>query len=92
MFEGKPVGTPDAGTFWRIIDEHNVSVLFTAPTAFRAIKRLDPMGEFSKKYDLNSLKAMFLAGKELTQIRLNGLKTCLAYQLSIIGGKLKQAS
>ena len=63
VFEGKPVGTPDAGTFWRIIDEHNVSVLFTAPTAFRAIKRLDPMGEFSKKYDLNSLKAMFLAGE-----------------------------
>ncbi len=63
VFEGKPVGTPDAGTFWRIIDEYNVSVLFTAPTAFRAIKRLDPTGEFSKKYNLKSLKAMFLAGE-----------------------------
>ena len=63
VFEGKPVGTPDAGTFWRIIEEHKVSVLFTAPTAFRAIKRLDPTGEFSKNYDLNSLKAMFLAGE-----------------------------
>lgn len=63
VFEGKPVGTPDAGTFWRVIEEHNVTSFFTAPTAFRAIKREDPTGEFVKKYDLSSLKALYLAGE-----------------------------
>ncbi len=63
VFEGKPVGTPDAGTFWRMIEEHKVVSMFTAPTAFRAIKRLDPEGEFVKKHDLSSLKALFLAGE-----------------------------
>ncbi|MGI9388835.1 MAG: propionyl-CoA synthetase [Boseongicola sp.] len=63
VFEGKPVGTPDAGTFWRVIQEHNVKVLFTAPTAFRAIKREDPKGEFIKKYDLSGLRTLFLAGE-----------------------------
>ena len=63
VFEGKPVGTPDAGTFWRVIDEHNVASFFTAPTAIRAVKREDPKGEFIGKYDLSSLKALFLAGE-----------------------------
>ncbi|SLN40013.1 Acetyl-coenzyme A synthetase [Pseudoruegeria aquimaris] len=63
VFEGKPVGTPDAGTFWRVIEEYNVRTFFTAPTAFRAIKREDPTGEFVKKYDLSGLKALFLAGE-----------------------------
>ncbi len=63
VFEGKPVGTPDAGTFWRVISEHNVKVLFTAPTAFRAIKRVDPKGEFLHKYDTSCLKSLFLAGE-----------------------------
>lgn len=63
VFEGKPVGTPDAGTFWRVIEEHKVTSFFTAPTAFRAIKREDPKGEFVKKYDLSSLKALYLAGE-----------------------------
>lgn len=63
IFEGKPVGTPDPGTFWRIIDEYNVRVLFTAPTAFRAIKKEDPNGDYIKKYDISSLKALFLAGE-----------------------------
>ncbi|RDV14606.1 propionyl-CoA synthetase [Pontibacter diazotrophicus] len=63
LFEGKPVRTPDAGTFWRVIQEHHVKVLFTAPTAFRAIKKEDPEGEFKKKYDLPSLKYLFLAGE-----------------------------
>ena len=63
VFEGKPVGTPDAGTFWRVIEDHKVTSFFTAPTAFRAIKRVDPEGEFVKKYDLSSLKALFLAGE-----------------------------
>jgi propionyl-CoA synthetase len=63
IFEGKPVGTPDPGTFWRVIEEHQVRTLFTAPTAFRAIKREDPKGEYLKKYDLSGLRALFLAGE-----------------------------
>ena len=63
VFEGKPVGTPDAGTFWRVIRDHNVRSFFTAPTAFRAIKREDPKGEFRAKYDLTCLRALYLAGE-----------------------------
>ena len=63
LFEGKPVGTPDAGTFWRVISEHGVKALFTAPTAFRAIKREDPAGEHLKRYDLSRFKILFLAGE-----------------------------
>lgn len=63
MFEGKPVGTPDAGAFWRMIDEHKIKVLFTAPTAFRAIKKEDPNAELLKNYDISSLKSLFLAGE-----------------------------
>lgn len=63
VFEGKPIGTPDAGTFWRIIEEHNVRSFFTAPTAIRAVKREDPTGEFIKKYDLSGLRALYLAGE-----------------------------
>jgi len=63
LFEGKPVGTPDAGVFWRIISEHKVKSLFTAPTAFRAIKKEDPSGNFFKKYDLSSFETLFLAGE-----------------------------
>ena len=63
VFEGKPVGTPDAGTFWRVIEEHNVRSFFTAPTAIRAVKREDPKGEFIKKYDLSGLRALYLAGE-----------------------------
>jgi len=63
LFEGKPVGTPDAGTFWRVISEHGVAALFTAPTAFRAIKGQDPKGEFVRKYDLSRFRTLFLAGE-----------------------------
>ena len=63
LFEGKPVGTPDAGTFWRVIEEHKVSTLFTAPTALRAIKKEDADGHYLKKYDISSLKTLFLAGE-----------------------------
>ena len=63
VFEGKPVGTPDAGTFWRVISEHNVRSFFTAPTAFRAIKRDDPKGELIKDYDISNLRALYLAGE-----------------------------
>jgi propionyl-CoA synthetase len=65
LFEGKPVGTPDAGVFWRVISQHRVSTMFTAPTAFRAIKREDPRGELIKKYDLSHFRALFLAGERL---------------------------
>ena len=63
IFEGKPVGTPDAGTFWRVIADHKVKSFFTAPTAIRAVKRDDPEGRLVAKYDLSSLQAMFLAGE-----------------------------
>lgn len=63
MYEGKPVGTPDAGAFWRVIQQNNVKVLFTAPTAFRAIKREDPDGKLLKNYDLSKLQALYLAGE-----------------------------
>ena len=63
VFEGKPVGTPDAGAFWRVIDQHKVKVLFTAPTAFRAIKREDSKGEHLKRYDLSGFDALYLAGE-----------------------------
>jgi len=63
LYEGKPVGTPDPGAFWRVISEHGVRVLFTAPTAFRAIKKADPEGAYLAKYDLDCMLALFLAGE-----------------------------
>ncbi|MGY9009255.1 MAG: propionyl-CoA synthetase [Rhodobacterales bacterium] len=63
LFEGKPVGTPDAGTFWRVMSEHKVKSFFTAPTALRAIKREDPEGKLVSNYDLSNLKALYLAGE-----------------------------
>src|SRR6202022_3288281 len=63
MYEGKPVGTPDAGAFWRVIEQHRVRVFFTAPTAFRAIKREDPDGRLIRRHDLGQFRALFLAGE-----------------------------
>lgn len=63
LYEGKPVGTPDAGAFWRVISQHKVNILFTAPTAFRAIKREDADGDFIKRYELDHFRALFLAGE-----------------------------
>ena len=65
LFEGKPVGTPDPGAFWRVISQHRVAAMFTAPTAFRAIKRDDPDAEYMKKYDLSCFRTLFLAGERL---------------------------
>src|SRR5690242_10764938 len=65
IYEGKPVGTPDAGAFWRVIEEHKVKTLFTAPTAFRVIKKEDPGGRFARGRDLSSLRYLFLAGERL---------------------------
>jgi propionyl-CoA synthetase len=63
LYEGKPVGTPDPGAFWRVISQHDVKVLFTAPTAFRAIKRDDPAGDYMRRYDLSRFRTLFLAGE-----------------------------
>ncbi|RIK99479.1 MAG: propionyl-CoA synthetase [Proteobacteria bacterium] len=63
MYEGKPIGTPDAGAFWRVISQHKAAAFFTAPTAFRAIKKEDPNGEFIRKYDLSHFRTLFLAGE-----------------------------
>ena len=71
MFEGKPVGTPDAGAFWRIISDHQIKVLFTAPTAFRAIRKEDPNADLMKTYDISCLDALFLAGERTDPDTLN---------------------
>jgi propionyl-CoA synthetase len=63
LYEGKPVGTPDAGAFWRVLEEYQVKALFVAPTAFRAMKQVDPNAELAKKYDLSSVETIFLAGE-----------------------------
>ena len=63
LYEGKPVGTPDPGAFWRVISQHRVGVLFTAPTAFRAIKREDPNGDYMRNHDLSCFRTLFLAGE-----------------------------
>ena len=79
LFEGKPVRTPDPGAFWRVISEYNVKSFFTAPTAFRAMKKEDPKGDLIKKYDLSNLRSVFLAGERLdppTYEWLAGLLDC----------------
>jgi propionyl-CoA synthetase len=65
MYEGKPVGTPDPGEFWRVIEQYGVRVLFTAPTSIRAIKREDPLGEYFRGHDVSGLRSLFLAGERL---------------------------
>lgn len=77
FFEGKPVRTPDAGTFWRVIEEHKVNTFFTAPTAFRAIKKEDAKGEFFEKYDTSSLKSLFVAGERCDVSTLTWLQDLL---------------
>ncbi len=77
MFEGKPVGTPDAGAFWRVISAHKVKALFTAPTAFRAIKKEDPDGVFMRKYDLSHFRTLFLAGERADSDTVKWAETLL---------------
>ena len=77
LFEGKPVGTPDAGVYWRVISQHKVGTLFTAPTAFRAIKREDPKGKLIGKYDLSHFKTLFLAGERCDPDTLKWAETML---------------
>ena len=74
LFEGKPIRTPDAGTFWRVIEEHKVNCFFTAPTAFRAIRKEDPEAKLMKKYDLSSLKSIFVAGERCDPSTLEWLQ------------------
>ena len=77
VYEGKPVGTPDPGAFWRVISQHGVSTLFTAPTAFRAIKKEDAKGDYLKQYDLGHFRALFLAGERSDPDTLNWAETML---------------
>lgn len=77
IYEGKPIRTPDAGAFWRVISDHKVSVMFTAPTAFRAIRKEDPTGELLKKHDISSLRYQFLAGERCDESTLDWLKKIL---------------
>ncbi|MGJ8583765.1 MAG: propionyl-CoA synthetase [Marinosulfonomonas sp.] len=77
VFEGKPVGTPDASTFWRVIEEHDVKVLFTAPTALRSIKREDPTGALVKGFNLSGLRALFLAGERADPDTIEWAQTAL---------------
>jgi propionyl-CoA synthetase len=77
LYEGKPVGTPDAGAYWRVIADHGVSTLFTAPTAFRAIKKEDPEGALMKGYDLSRFRALFLAGERCDPATLAWAETKL---------------
>ena len=77
LFEGKPVGTPDAGAFWRVVSEHNVACMFTAPTAFRAIKQQDPDGAMIGDYDLSRFRTLFLAGERCDPDTLHWAETKL---------------
>lgn len=77
IYEGKPVGTPDAGAFWRVISQHNVKALFTAPTAFRAIKKEDPQGKRVADYDLSHFKTLFLAGERVDPDTINWAEAAL---------------
>ena len=76
VYEGKPVGTPDPGAFWRIISQHGVKALFTAPTALRAIKKEDPNGHYLRQYDLSRFEYLYLAGERLDPIRTTGRARC----------------
>ena len=78
LYEGKPVRTPDAGSFWRLIEEHKVNTFFTAPTAFRAVKKEDPEAKLKKQYDIRSLRTLFLAGERLDPPTYEWLKEILA--------------
>lgn len=77
IFEGKPIGTPDAGAFWRVISEHKVKALFTAPTAFRAIKKEDPQGKLVNDYDLSCFKILYLAGERVDPDTINWAEASL---------------
>ncbi len=91
LYEGKPVGTPDAGAFWRVVAEHRVAGLFTAPTAIRAIKKEDPHGERLAEHDTSSLRTLFLAGERLDPDTYTGPAPCSACPSSTTGGRPRPA-
>jgi propionyl-CoA synthetase len=91
LYEGKPVGTPDPGAFWRVIAQHKVKALFTAPTAFRAIKRDDPQGAYIARHDISSLRTLFLAGERCDPDTLEWRSTSSACRWSITGGRRRPA-
>lgn len=78
LYEGKPVGTPDAGAFWRVMEEYRVKTFFVAPTAFRAIKQADPLAEMVDRYDLSHLEHVFLAGEHCDPATLYYCEKALA--------------
>ncbi len=91
IYEGKPVGTPDAGAFWRVIQQHKVKTLFTAPTAFRAIKRDDPDGKLIAKHDLSNFRRSSSPASAAIRPRSNGPRIISRSRSSIIGGRPKPA-
>jgi propionyl-CoA synthetase len=91
LYEGKPVGTPDAGQFWRVVQEHGVKSLFAAPTAFRAIKKEDPRGEYAATYDLSSLSTCSSPGSASTPRRCAGRRSCSTSRSSTTGGRPRRA-
>ena len=90
LYEGKPVRTPDPGAFWRVCEEYKVDVLFSAPTAFRAVKKEDPEGEFIKKYDLSKLHSIFMAGERLDPPTLEWVESKPISRSLTTGGKPKR--
>lgn len=91
LYEGKPVKTPDAGAFWRVVQEHQVNLLFTAPTAFRAVRKEDPEADHLGQYDISSLKRIFLAGERLDPLPMTGSASTPTCPFLITGGKPKPA-
>lgn len=84
LYEGKPIGTPDAGVFWRIVSEYGVKTMFTAPTAIRAIAREDQEGHLAKKYSLDSLTSLFLAGERSDPQTLSWCQTLVGDRCTVI--------
>ena len=91
LYEGKPVGTPDAGAFFRLISDYGAVAMFTAPTAYRAIKKEDAAGEQAAAYDLSTLRTLFLAGSGSTPTRGGGRASGSAYRSSTTGGRRRRA-
>ena len=90
LYEGKPVGTPDASNLWRVIERHRVNALFTAPTALRSIKRVDEDGELAKAFDLSSLRTVFLAGERAdpdSSRKVGGELAGRAYPRSLVANR-----
>jgi propionyl-CoA synthetase len=79
LYEGKPVATPDAGAFWRMIEEYHVNTMFAAPTSFRAIKQADPQAELVRQYDVSSLKNLFVAGEHCDPETIHYLEHALPH-------------